>query len=96
LVLLIGQALLNGSCDHTVNVIHAVLPTLFGMLLAQPDLGIACLQSVKRPAMSVAVETHAHFTLFRTHADLAVHACKKGNDKIAVESAIYLKHKYSL
>jgi len=46
--------------------------------------------------MSVAVETHAHFTLFRTHADLAVHACKKGNDKIAVESAIYLKHKYSL
>ena len=47
------------------------------MLLAQPDLVIACLHSVKRPAVSVAVETHAHFTLFRTHADLAVHATKE-------------------
>ncbi len=32
-----------------------VLPALFCMLLAQPDLGIACLHSVKRLAMSVAI-----------------------------------------
>ncbi len=32
-----------------------VLTTLFLMLLAQPDLGIACLHSVKRLAMSIAV-----------------------------------------
>ncbi len=32
-----------------------VLPTLFLMLLAQPDLRIACLHSVKRLAMSVAI-----------------------------------------
>ncbi len=32
-----------------------VVTTLFHMLLAQPDLGIACLHSVKRLTMSVAV-----------------------------------------
>jgi len=32
-----------------------VLPTLFCMLLAQPDPGIACLHLVARLAMSVAV-----------------------------------------
>ncbi len=32
-----------------------VLPTLFCMLLAQSDLGIACLHSVKRLAMSIAI-----------------------------------------
>lgn len=31
------------------------LPTLLWMLLAQPDLEIACLHSVKRLAMSLAV-----------------------------------------
>ena len=52
-VLLTGQALLDGRCDHPVT--HAGLPTLFCMLLAQPDLGIVCLHSFKRLAMSVAV-----------------------------------------
>ena len=32
-----------------------VLPTLHCMLLAQSDLGIACLHSVKRLAMPVAI-----------------------------------------
>ena len=49
------RALVDASCDHTVNQHMLALPTLFCMLLAQPDLGMACLHSVKRLAMSVAV-----------------------------------------
>ena len=70
-----------------------VLTTLFCMLLIQLDLGIACVHSVQRLAMSFAVMHNVR--LYRTHARLAVYAAK-GNSKIAAESVIYLKQRCTL
>ncbi len=63
-----------------------VLPTLYCLLLTQPDLGSACLHSVKKIGHVSCTciqshfrifRTHAFFRIFRTHAGLAVHAGKE-------------------
>ncbi len=69
-----------------------VMTTLFCMLLIQLDLGIACVHSVQRLAMSFAV-IH-NFILSRTHAGLAVYAAK---DSVRLlQKALYLKQRCTL
>ncbi len=63
-----------------------VLTTLNCMLLAQLDLEIASLHSVKRLAMSVAVAVMHKSHYLRSHASLAVHAA------IAKETENCTKH----
>ena len=71
-VLLIGQALLDASCDYTIKPTHAGLDNS-GLYAAGPAGSGVCMLAIKTGHVKCNC-THAHLRLSKTHASLAVHA----------------------